>query len=264
VRPDWALRPRDGAAEALHRGWLAEGEPLTTLVPVSLPGLKTRFDELLVDDERERLLQRVEEFIAASGRRQLMAFARRWAMPERVWPKLAALHRAARGLTVKPDHVRRFFRYRGPAPMGPTAFCYLERRLIPRGDHRLQGPWDPHQGDARLVFNVREVPLSAHLLEGEGCVTAYRHSRFAPLWVPQAVLDAGPRAGRAGSTGPLVPNLSARGAALAKGRGGALRAFERIAAFVRSDAVQQIWAPAFGTTRVLPVPFAAIAKGPGG
>jgi hypothetical protein len=115
----------------------------------------------------------------------------------------------------------------------------VARELIPRGDHRLQGTWDPHLERCKLVFNVRELPLAAAVLDEPGCVTAYQHTRFAPLWL---------RDGR--------PNLSERGLKWAGGN--PVRAFERIAEFVMSEAVQRDWAPHLGTTRVLPVPLTSV------
>ncbi len=52
-------------AQALEDSWRANGESLTELVPVSFAGLKTRFDELLVDDDREALEERVAELISS-------------------------------------------------------------------------------------------------------------------------------------------------------------------------------------------------------
>ncbi|MFY0580438.1 hypothetical protein ACN28S_44920 [Cystobacter fuscus] len=144
-------------------------------------------------------------------------------------------------------------------PAEARAFCYLDRRLIPRGDHRLRGPWDPHRGAVKLLFNVRELPLSAALLEEEGCVHDHRHARFAPLFVPQRLRDEGLGLTRlARSTeelGPLVPNLSPRGLAWAERCGGPLAAFQALVRFLNGHEVQKCWAPVHGASRVVPVPL---------
>lgn len=263
VAPDHLLRPLPAEAVALDRSWRSEGEPLTALIPISFPGLKTRFDELLTDEDPDRLLARVDDFLRA---RDLDEFLREHPLPERVLPKLRALkatqpeglRRASR------ENVRRFFRYagarhRGRIPSSAHAYCYLDRALIPRGDHRLRGAYDPHRGDLKLVFNLRELPLSAAIAEGEGCVHDHRHARFAPLWVPRRLLEEGLEAARrGGDLGPLVPNLSARGLERAQGLGGARPLFEAVCDFLNSGPFQQTWAPAFGTFREPSIPLAAL------
>lgn len=265
VAPEWRLVHTAPEAEALDARWRAEGEPLTTLVPVSLPGVKTRFDELLVDAAPERLLARLRAF-AAAREEALPDFARAHGLVETLLPKLRAL-KAGPPLEVNPGHVRPFFRYggarhRGTVPPEARAYCYLDRRLIPRGDHRLRGPYDPHLGAVKLLFNVRELPLSAALLEEEGCVHDHRHARFAPLYVPQRLRDEGLVITRSVSTlaelGPLVPNLSPRGQAWAESLGGPLPAFRALVNFLNGPEVQGVWAPAFGASRVVPVPLRSL------
>lgn len=237
--PVWRLRALPERAEALDAAWRAGGATLPELVPVSFAGLKTRFDELLVDDDREVLLARVKAFLSA---RSLETFARRFGL-EAFLPKLAALREFAGDATFEASRVRRFLRYRGPNPMRPPGWCYLDRRLIPRGDHRLRGDFDPHASRVKLVFNAHELPLAAHVLDAEGCVTMYRHTRFAPLEVPRSLLE---HPGHQAPTGPLVPNLTAKGLALAERLGSPRAVFEHIAAHVGSDDFQRHWAPAFG------------------
>jgi hypothetical protein len=257
--PEWSLRPIPADAARLDALWRATGEPLDVLVPLSCTGLKTRFDELLVDDHPDRLLARVDAFLRA---RDLGRFAREHGIPPRLLPKLRALRRA-RGLPshADPARLRPFHRWAGARhraglPDDSRAVCYLDRRLIPRGDHRLVGAFDPHAGDCKLVFNVRELPLAATLLEAPGCIPAHRHARFAPLLVPERVRNEGARAGRSGTPlGRPVPNLSPAGLAWAARLGGPREAFRRIAAFLNSPEVQQIWAPAFGRSRVVAVPL---------
>jgi hypothetical protein len=120
----------------------------------------------------------------------------------------------------------------------------------------MVGSFDPHAGDCKLVFNVRELPLAATLLEAPGCIPAHRHTRFAPLLVPERVRNDGPQAGRSDvPLGPPVPNLSPRGLAWAERVGGPGEAFRRIAAFLNSREVQEVWAPSFGCSRVVSVPL---------
>lgn len=260
--PEWRLAPTPAEASQLDAHWRATGEPLTTLVPVSLPGVKTRFDELLVDTDAQRLLERLRDF-ARTPAPELPAFAQAHGLPDSLLPKLRAL-KAGPPLHVDPSHVRPFFRYagarhRGTLPPEARAFCYLDRRLIPRGDHRLRGPYDPHRGAVKLLFNVRELPLSAALLEEEGCVHDHRHARFAPLYVPQRLRDEGLLVTRSCDTeeelGPLVPNLSPRGLAWAERLGGPLAAFRELVRFLNGPEVQHVWAPSYGASRVVPVPL---------
>ncbi|WP_434382833.1 N-6 DNA methylase [Melittangium boletus] len=259
--PEWRLSPTPTDAATLDADWSDAGEPLTTLVPVSLPGVKTRFDELLVDADARRLTERVEHF-ARTPPEALASFAQAWGIPEPLVPKLRAL-KDGPPFQVEPAFIRPFFRYagarhRGQLPAEARAFCYLDRRLIPRGDHRLRGPWDPHRCAVKLLFNVRELPLSAALLEEEGCVHDHRHARFAPLWVPLRVRDEGLGVTRMArgeeELGPLVPNLSPRGLAWAETLGGPLAAFRWLVGFLNGPEVQRRWAPVYGATRVVPVP----------
>ncbi|QRN99544.1 N-6 DNA methylase [Archangium violaceum] len=263
--PEWRLAPTPPEAAELDARWRSEGEPLTSLVPVSLTGVKTRFDELLVDEDPRRLLARLEDF-ARTPLEALGEFARAQGIPAALLPKLRALKEGP-PFAVDSACVRPFFRYagarhRGTLPSEARAFCYLDRRLIPRGDHRLRGPWDPHRGAVKLLFNVRELPLSAALLEEEGCVHDHRHARFAPLLVPQRVRDEGLDITRVlhseESLGPLVPNLSPRGLAWAEGLGGPLAAFRAIVRFLNGPDVQRRWAPVYGASRVVPVPLTAL------
>jgi tRNA1(Val) A37 N6-methylase TrmN6 len=201
-----------------------EGIPLSQIVPISLPGLKTRFEELLVDDDRDRLIDRMKRF--AAGKRIDISSHKLHALPRVPFDARA---------------VRRFLH-----PNGRRAWCYVDRRLIPRGDHRMQGAWDPHACDVKLVFNVRELPLHAQVIDEPGCVTAYRHTRFAPLYVPKKVREEGLSAARrGGDLGPLVPNLTID----ADPR----TTFEEIARQVMSDEIQRVWAPALGTMHEVPI-----------
>lgn len=254
--PEWRLRPVGSEAARLHDEWSRDGEPLTKVVPVSYAGLKTRFDELLVDDVRERLLKRLNELVQCRER-GLAKFASRWEIPQRCEAKLTALWQRVRGASIEPKRVQPFLPYRGPETMGAPRWCYVDRRFIPRGDHRLQGEWNPHAVRLKLAFNVRESPLAARVIDAAGCVTAYRHSRFAPAMVPERLILGDFDARKLRARERLVPNLSAHWASRVE----VPQAFERIASFVMGDEVQQIWAPAFATTRVLPIPSWVLTSG---
>lgn len=259
--PEWVFRPASGQAEELDRKWRTLGEPLSTLVPVSLPGLKTRFDELLVDADPARLLARVSAFLRCPAA-ELQSFSQEHRIPSRCLPKLEELKRSqpASWVEAEAGSVRPFFRYagarhRGRIPPQARAYCYLDRRLIPRGDHRLRGEYDPHACAVKLVFNARELPLCAAMLEEPGCVHDHRHARFAPLFVPRGIREEGLGAARRVRLEPQVPNLSPRGLKWAEKLGGPLAAFRAVCAFINSREVQEIWAPSFGASRELPFPL---------
>lgn len=261
--PEWLLRPLCKKAEMLDRRWREDGEPLSVFIPVHYSGLKTRFDELLVDDSPARLLERVTDFLRCAPE-ALEDFALRRCLRRGLLPKLRVLKSAARGVQPEARNIRRFFRYagarhRGEIPPGDWAYCYLDRRLIPRGDHRLQGSYDPHASDVKLVFNTRELPLSAALVETPGCVHAHRHARFAPLHVPGAILFK--RMGGVAQVGEEVLNLSPWGRAIAQEVGEPRELFRRVVQFINSDQVQRVWAPAYGRSRGLPIPERALLTG---
>ncbi len=257
--PGYLLRPRRASAEALDARWRSQGEELPRLVPVSFPALKTRFEELLVDKDATRLLRRLRAFVQTPPQ-ALASFAAEHDIPTRCFDKLRRLRDSAEGLAIDARNVRPLLRYAGlphraGIPATARAFCYLERRLIPRGDHRLRGDYDPHACPVKLVYNTHELPISAVLVDEPGCVHNYRHARFAPLFAPALLVSkslSGAYTNR--ELGPQVANLSRAGAVLAERVGGARRVFEMIAGFINSPEVQEIWAPAYATTRALPVP----------
>lgn len=245
--PAWVLALEPEEAAALDRAWRgAGGASLDELVPVSFPGLKTRFDELLVDADRTRLVQRMRAFLRAPPA-ALPAFARAFGLPARLVPRLRALRAGAPGLAFRAAAVRPFLRAAGARPLDPPAWCYLERALIPRGDHRQRGPFDPFRHPVKLVFNWRELPLAARVLELPGCLTAYQHARFAPLLVP-ASLRTDPR-GRPEAGEAEVPNLTPLGLEWARRLGSPRAVFEHLAAHLMSEPFQATWAPAYGRTR---------------
>ncbi|MBX5483960.1 MAG: N-6 DNA methylase [Myxococcaceae bacterium] len=268
--PDYLLRPPPPKAEALDARWRKDGEPLTTLIPISSPGLKTRFDELLVSDDPDVLFERVDAFLRAAPT-EIEPFAIAHGIPARHLAKLETL-KALVGTSLRAErqHVRPFYRYagarhRGRIPESARAYCYLDRRLIPRGDHRFRGDYDPHACDIKLVFNVRELPLSAALLDRPGCVHDHRHARFAPLYVPRAILEGGLSAAKPGlDPSDLVPNLSRRGMAWAERLGGPRALYEALVRFINSEPVQAHWAPAYGAIRELPVTFEALKEASSG
>jgi hypothetical protein len=260
--PEWTIRPPPSDAVSLDAEWRRRGQLLPELIPISFPGIKTRFDELLVDDDAERLLNRVQAFLSIPIA-ELSSFAEAHAIPARCGEKLLRLKQSLPPDFTRAERagVRRFFRYagakhRGVIPASARAYCYVDRRLIPRGDHRLRGEYDPHACAEKLVFNARELPLNAAVVDEAGCVHDHRHTRFAPLWVPRRLLELGlDAARRPGPLGELVPNLSARGLSWAEAIGGPWKAFQAIAGFINSAPVQERWAPAFGMSRDLPIPL---------
>ncbi len=258
--PEYLLRTVGDAARRLDAQWRREGETLSTLVPINFPGLKTRFDELLVDESPLRLVRRLRDLVETAPDR-LQDFADRHRIPARCWQKLSHLHASARGLKIEPARVRPFWRYAGSRhrqgiPSSARAFCYLDRRLIPRGDHRLRGDYDPHACPVKLVYNTRELPLSALFIEESGCIHDHRHARFAPLVAPALLVAQGLGSARSGrALGRDVPNLSPAGLALSERVGGPSAVFKMLADFINSPEVQTIWAPIYATTRELPVPI---------
>jgi hypothetical protein len=243
--PAFNLRPTSKRAAALDAKWKKRGIALTDLIPVTFAGLKTRFDELLVDDDRRRLERRVRAFLSTS---KLERFAREFEL-QGFEKKLTSLRAFSAGAKFDRHAVRPFLRYRGPNQRGPTAWCYVDRQLIPRGDHRLRADFDPHCENLKLVFNLHELPLAAHVIDEPGCVTMYRHSRFAPALVPRGLLENF-HATRFDAA-DLVPNLSPRALRLGSPRD----VFEHVAKHLMSPEFQQLWAPAFGTSRVPVIPL---------
>ncbi|WNZ60593.1 hypothetical protein QEG98_32200 [Myxococcus sp. MxC21-1] len=78
--------------------------------------MKTRFDELLVDADPERLLTRVKDF-AATPEEALPEFAKAHGLPEELLPKLRAL-KAGPPLEVDASYIRPFYRYGGARHRG--------------------------------------------------------------------------------------------------------------------------------------------------
>ena len=243
--PEWSLRPVPANASRLDALWRTSGEPLDVLVPVSCTGLKTRFDELLVDADPGRLLARVDAFLRA---RDLGRFARDHDIPRTLLAKLRTLRRAGE-LPSHADPARsarstagRVHVTAAACPRVPGPFATWIAGSSPAETTGWSANSIPHAGDCKLVFNLRELPLAATVLEAPGCIPAHRHTRFAPLLVPERVRSEGPRAGRsAAPLGPPMPNLSSRGLDWARRVGGPREAFRRIAAFINSPEVQDVW-----------------------
>jgi hypothetical protein len=234
----------------------AAGDRIGEIPRVSFPGLKTRFDELLTDIHRGTLCVRMQDFFTS---RDAGAFARRHGLPEEARGKLEAAF-AARGRTsFDAAAVRAFARYRGPphrfqVPGEAMGYCYLDRHLIPRGDHRLRGAFDPHRTGPKLVFNVREVPLCAAVVPGPACVHDYRHTRFAPLIAPESIPRVGGAASRARALGPESLNLSAPWVAAARLLREPSDVLFYLCGVVNSRLVQETFAPHAGASEELPVP----------
>lgn len=169
----------------------AVGAPVTSLFGSSLPGLKTRLDELLADANRAALEQRMRDFFSA---RKPEAFARKHALPDTSLKRLTDAFAQRSATRFSSSAIRRLARF-GGAPdrfrmrKGAMAWVYLDPELIPKAGHRFCGFHDPHRLGPKLVFNVRELPLAASVIEANACVQDRPHSFFAPLRVPAAFLD---------------------------------------------------------------------------
>lgn len=246
--------PEEKSASAVAR-MRESGAPIGSVLRVSFPGLKTRFDELLTADSRETLAERMRELFEAADPH---AFAERHRLPERTRGKLAAAFEARARTSFCEEAIRPFARYAGTrhrfrVPPEAMAFAYVDRELIPRGDHRFRGNYDPHRDGPKLVFNVREVPLSAAVVEGPVCVHDYRHSRFAPLHVPSSIA-----AGRVRPAGAELPfrelNLSHPWAEAARLLREPADLFYFACAVFNSAAVLELFAPAFGASEEVPIP----------
>ena len=116
----------------------------------------------------------------------------------------------------------------------------------------MRGEYDPNSARPKLVFNVREVPLSAAVIERDGCVHDHRHARFAPLRVPVGLIGRD-RYGRRGAEGPLMPNLAPWWRRMAIHVGGEARVFDYICGIINSDLVQQQFAPWLGAAEEVPI-----------
>lgn len=248
--------PSPSQARALE-SMRAAGDRIGSVFAVTFPGLKTRFDELLAGADRAALERRMKDFFAARSAR---AFARRHGIPPPALGKLEEALRARRRTAFDPRAIRPFARYAGVrhrfrVPESAMAFAYVDPALIPRGDHRFRGDLDPHQLAPKLVFNVRETPLSAAVVEGPTCVHDYRHSRFAPLYAPRAVVRAGLSAARAGAAlGPPALNLAPDWARAALALREPADLLHYLCAIANSRVVRERFAPLCGESEELPVP----------
>lgn len=235
----------------------AAGDRIGELFPLSFPGLKTRFEELLVDEDGGRLLARMRDFFDAGNPGE---FAQRHGIPDRTRAKLQAAFEARRQTAFSKAALRPFARFAGPkhrfrVPREAMAWTYLDPALIPRGDHRIHGSYDPHRIGPKLVFNSREVPLVAAVVEGPACIHDWRHSRFAPLRAPRALVEKGrPTAGRTGEIGPAVLNLAPAWAEAAARFDDPTDLFFYVCAIVNSSLVQERFAPFVGASEEVPIP----------
>jgi hypothetical protein len=232
------------------------GPRIGLIFPVSFPGLKTRFDELLTDDDREVLIGRMRDFFASED---VDDFALRHRIPDRTRAKLEAAFAARARTAFGENAVRPFARFAGAphrfrVPEAAMAWTYLEPALIPRGDHRFRGPYDPHRGGPKLVFNVREFPLSAAVVDGDACVHDYRHSRFAPLWAPEGIVRQGLGAARKADLDRRVLNLSPAWCRAAELLADPSELLFYVCGVINSRVVQEQFAPVLGASEEVPIP----------
>jgi hypothetical protein len=233
------------------------GESIGSIFSVSFPGLKTRFEKLLVDEDGGRLQARMRDFFEAASPE---AFAERHAIPDRAKEKLSQAFEARKSTSFSRSAIRPFAHFAGPrhrfrVPREAMAWAYLDPQLIPRGDHRLHGSYDPHATGPKLVFNARELPLVSAVVEGPACVHDWRHARFAPLRAPQRIVAEGlAAAGRNQPLGPPALNLT-------KGWTEAARLFADpsdllfyLCGVINSALVQERFAPLVGASEEVPIP----------
>ena len=249
--------PRAASEAAAMR---ARGAPVGAIFRVSFPGLKTRFEELLVDQDGGRLLSRMREFFASGDAE---AFAARHAISARAMGKLREAFSARPRTRLDEAAVRPFARFAGPrhrfkVARDAMAWAYVDPQLIPRGDHRLHGSYDPHRLGPKLVYNARELPLVSAVVAGPACVHDWRHSRFAPLWAPERVVAEGLSAGaRPGTLGKPVLNLAPAWAEATARLSEPADLLFYLCAVINSELVQDRFAPLLGASEEVPVPLPA-------
>lgn len=234
----------------------AAGDPIASLFPLSFPGLKTRFEELLVDADGGRLAARMREFFEAAD---LDAFAARHAIPAKARGKLEAAFAARPRTAFSRSAVRPFAQFAGPKhrfriPREAMAWAYVDSELIPRGDSRMHGAYDPHRLGPKLVFNAREIPLVSAVVEGSACVHDWRHSRFAPLRAPRALVERGLFKARKDDLGDPVLNLAPAWAQAAGRFEDPSDLLFYACACVNSRLVQERFAPLAGASQEVPIP----------
>ena len=263
-----ALRPAHPAGEALLLNAPGEkatrtlecmrrrGDRIGELFALSFPGLKTRFEELLVDADGGRLQARMRAFFEASD---LPAFAAQHGIPPRAMGKLQAAFAARERTSFSKSAIRPFARFAGPkhrfrVPRQAMAWAYVDPELIPRGDHRMHGAYDPHRLGPKLVFNAREIPLVAAMVEGSACVHDWRHSRFAPLYAPAKLVERGLFQARKEDLGSPVLNLAPPWAEAAQQFEDPSDLLFYVCACVNSKLVQELFAPLVGASEEVPIP----------
>lgn len=233
------------------------GDPIGSLFPLSFPGLKTRFEELLVAKAADRLAHRMREFFEASDPK---AFAERHRIPAGAAAKLDAAFEARSRTRFAKSAIRPFAQFAGPkhrfrVPEEAMAWAYVDPELIPRGDHRMHGEYDPHRLGPKLVFNAREIPLVSAVVDGPTCVHDWRHSRFAPLRAPLRLVERGLFKARAEDLeGPAMLNLATRWAEAAVRFDDPSDLLFYVCACVNSKLVQERFAPLVGASEEVPIP----------
>ncbi|HEY3450694.1 MAG TPA: SAM-dependent DNA methyltransferase [Myxococcales bacterium] len=232
------------------------GDPVGDLFPLSFPGLKTRFEALLVDDDGGRLQARMREFFEATD---LEAFAARHVIPAKAMGKLEAAFAARAGTAFDKSAIRPFAQFAGPkhrfrVPREAMAWAYVDPALIPRGDSRMHGAYDPHKSGPKLVYNAREIPLVSAVVQGSACVHDWRHSRFAPLRAPAKLVERGLFKARREDLGSPVLNLTPEWAETAGRFDDPSDLLFYVCACINSKLVQERFAPLVGASEEVPIP----------
>jgi hypothetical protein len=105
---------------------------------------------------------------------------------------------------------------------------------------------------------MRQAVLRQPVRPSRGDARDLRH-QFRPhrsIRIPERIWKEGPGAAKKKAPlGPPVLNLSVRGREWAERLKNPVLVFTRIAEFINSAPVQDVWAPEFGKTRELPVPI---------
>jgi 16S rRNA G966 N2-methylase RsmD len=254
THPDYPLRPLPDIAPLEE-----DCDPLTEVLGRWFTPHKTGFDELLVDPDPELLRQR----LAALRTLTPAAFAARFG-PSFATPRVQEKLRRAREWAVsqpsfpEPDRLLPYLRYnprraRFAAPAEQWQVHYFEPRIAQLFNHAFKGTlgsFRPHDQKPQLLFNTFEAPLYAMVVTRPGVLHLYQHARFAPLHLPEAILQGGN--GR-GPLGKRALNLTPAWAERAQQLRTPEDLFHLVAGIVNSALVQQLFAPAFGKRRVLPI-----------
>ena len=209
-------------------------------------------------DDRRRLEQRMRDFFAAARPRE--PSPRATASPQRAAAKLAAAFAARAKTAFDRRRIRPFARYAGR----PHRFRHRPRgdglRLRRPGAHSARRPPLPRRlrsAPARPQAGLqrpRDAARRRRWSRAGCCVHDYRHARFAPLWVPEAIVRGGLAAARPGATlGKRALNLAPAWRETAQSMREPSDLLYFLSAVVNSRLVQERFAPAVGESEEIPI-----------